>query len=190
MGSGKVIRYNDVRRFGYMVLLAPGEMDDHPLFRALGVETLSDALSPEYLKERAKGKAQPLKSFLLDQRVIAGLGNIYVCEALFKAGLPPDAPARSLAEGRRGQAAAQALCTGIKQVLEDAICAGGSSLRDYRHADGGSGRFQERFDVYGRAGQRCHNQCGSLIERLVQQGRSTFYCPSCQAKFERKSHGV
>jgi formamidopyrimidine-DNA glycosylase len=182
MSSGDVIRYNDVRRFGYMTLFPLGEVNEHPLFKGLGVEPLSDDLSPDYLASRARGKSQSLKAFLLDQRVIAGLGNIYVCEALFRAKLPPDAEAGLLAIGKRGMAASRRLCQSIKAVLDDALQAGGSSLRDYRHADGATGSFQERFDVYGRAGQRCHKECGAAIERKVQQGRSTFFCPHCQAK--------
>ncbi len=182
MSNGDVIRYNDVRRFGYMTLFAASEMAEHVLFKDLGVEPLSNELSPAYLLRRASGKTQPLKSFLLDQRVIAGLGNIYVCEALFRAGLPPDAEAGLLAKGKRGRAALDRLCASIKAVLEDALLAGGSSIRDYRHADGGGGSFQEKFAVYGREGEPCHAGCGALIQRKVQQGRSTFFCPCCQAK--------
>jgi formamidopyrimidine-DNA glycosylase len=181
MSNGAVIRYNDVRRFGYMTLFPASEMGQHPLFKDLGVEPLSDALSPGYLANRARGKLQPLKSFLLDQRIIAGLGNIYVCEALFRAGLPPEAPAGMLAEGRRGAAAAKRLCASVQGVLGDALRAGGSSIRDYRDANGAGGHFQEKFDVYGRGGQPCHNACGATIERKAQQGRSTFFCPRCQA---------
>jgi formamidopyrimidine-DNA glycosylase len=122
-----------------------------------------------------------LKAFLLDQRVIAGLGNIYVCEALFRAGLQPEAEAGALAKGKRGAEAVKRLCAAIKAVLDDAILAGGSSIRDYRDANGAGGSFQEKFDVYGRAGQLCY-RCGSPIERRVQQGRSTFFCPRCQSK--------
>jgi formamidopyrimidine-DNA glycosylase len=182
MSSGNVIRYNDVRRFGYMTLLSFDAMDEHPHFKALGAEPLSDDLSCAYLMKRARGKAQSLKSFLLDQRVIAGLGNIYACEALFRAGLPPEAEAGALANGRKGAEGAERLCLSIKAVLASALLAGGSSIRDYRHADGAGGSFQEKFDVYGRTGQPCHHGCGSLIERKVQQGRSTFFCPSCQSK--------
>ncbi len=182
MSNGDVIRYNDVRRFGSMSLFEAKSMVEHPLFKALGVEPLSDEFSPSYLAERASGKAQPLKAFLLDQRIIAGLGNIYVCEALFRAGLPPDAEAGLLAKGKRGRAATARLCASIKGVLDDALLAGGSSIRDYRHADGGGGSFQDRFDVYGREGEPCHNCPGALIHRKVQQGRSTFFCPRCQAK--------
>lgn len=182
MSSGDVIRYNDVRRFGYMTLFSAGEMEKHALFKSLGVEPLSAQLSPDYLSGKAKGKSQPLKHFLLDQRIVAGLGNIYVCEALFRAGLSPAADAGLLARGKHGKSASARLCASIKAVLEAALLAGGSSLRDYRHADGGAGSFQERFDVYGRAGELCHKGCGSNIERKVQQGRSTFFCPSCQGK--------
>lgn len=180
MSNGRTIRYNDVRRFGYMTLVDAGGMDSHPLFKGLGAEPLSEDLSPEYLAARAEGKKQPLKSFLLDQRVIAGLGNIYVCEALFRARLSPVAEAGALAAGRSGLAAARRLCASVKGVLEDALAAGGSSFRDYRHPDGASGAFQEKFDVYGRAGEPCNRNCGSLIAREAQAGRSTFYCPSCQ----------
>ncbi len=181
MSSGSIVRYNDVRRFGYMTLFKLSTMYQHPHFENLGAEPLSDSLSPEYLVLRARGKSQALKAFLLDQRVIAGLGNIYACEALFRAGLPPEAEAGALGEGRRGASAAKRLSASIKGLLSDAILAGGSSIRDYRHADGGGGSFQEKFDVYGREGQPCH-ACGSAIERIVQQGRSTFLCPRCQSK--------
>lgn len=182
MSSGDIIRYNDVRRFGYMKLFSQVEMPGHPLFRELGVEPLSDALTVGYIIGQARGKTQLLKNFLLDQRIIAGLGNIYVCEALFRAGLPPDIEAGKLASGKRGTAAAKHLCASIKEVLGHAILAGGSSLRDYRHADGASGNFQEKFDVYGREGENCNRGCGSVIVRKVQQGRSTFFCPACQSR--------
>jgi formamidopyrimidine-DNA glycosylase len=181
MSSGAFIRYNDVRRFGYMTLLPLDAMASHALFKDLGAEPLSDALSPAYLTERASGKAQSLKAYLLDQRVIAGLGNIYVCEALFRAGMHPEVEAGALARGRPVAAAAKRLCAAIKGVLGDALLAGGSSIRDYRDANGAGGSFQEKFDVYGRAGQPCY-RCGSPIARKVQQGRSTFFCPRCQSK--------
>ncbi len=181
MSSGDTIRYNDVRRFGYMTLFQAGSIRDHPMFRGLGVEPLFEALSPEYLAGKAQGKSQQLKSFLLDQRIIAGLGNIYACEALFRASLPPEAEAGVLAAGSKGKAAAKRLCAAVKSVLEDALRAGGSSFRDYRHVDGASGSFQEKFDVYGRAGEPCNRGCGAVIERKAQQGRSTFFCPQCQS---------
>lgn len=181
LSDGGRVCYNDVRRFGYMTLIEPGEFAAHALFRGLGVEPLSDELSAGFLRGKARGKMQPLKNFLMDQRVIAGLGNIYVCEALFRAGLSPFAEAGSLAgQGKNAPQAAQGLAQAIKAVLEEAIEAGGSSLRDYRQANGASGQFQEKFRVYGREGLDCMNGCGSVIQRVTQQGRSTFFCPVCQ----------
>ena len=171
MSSGATVRYNDVRRFGYMTLFDMSAMNGHPHFKDLGVEPLGDGLSADYLALRAAGKSQPLKGFLLDQRIVAGLGNIYVCEALFRAGLPPQAEAGALGLGKRGAAAAKRLSASIKSVLGDALLAGGSSIRDYRHADGAGGSFQEKFDVYGRAGaalpylrlgRRTHRSAGPL----------------------------
>ena len=181
MSGGATIRYNDARRFGYMTLFEMAAMDAHPHFKNLGTEPLAGALDAAYLMERAQGKSQPLKGFLLDQRIIAGLGNIYVCEALYRAGLPPQAEAGELARRKRGAAAAKRLAASIRAVLGDAIEAGGSSIRDYRSASGQRGAFQEKFDVYGRTGQPCHG-CGLPIERIVQQGRSTFFCPRCQSR--------
>jgi formamidopyrimidine-DNA glycosylase len=182
MSNGAVIRYNDARRFGYMMLIEPGGMAAHPLFKGLGVEPLSDAMTPEFLAKRASGRAQPLKGFLLDQRVIAGLGNIYVCEALYRAALSPFRPASALAtKSGAPSAAGRRLADAIKAVLNDAIAAGGSSLRDYRQADGSLGYFQHTFCVYGREGQPClRRACSGVVERVVQNGRSTFYCPACQ----------
>ncbi len=180
MSSGAVIRYNDVRRFGYMTLFEFAAMNAHPHFKDLGAEPLADELTADYLAQRALGKAQPLKAFLLDQRIVAGLGNIYVCEALFRAKLPPQAEAGELARGKRGDAAAKRLAASIKAVLGDALLAGGSSIRDYRDASGARGGFQEKFDVYGRTGEPCRD-CGSTVGRIVQQGRSTFFCPRCQS---------
>jgi formamidopyrimidine-DNA glycosylase len=182
MSNGAVIRYNDARRFGYMALIEPGGIGEHPLFKGLGVEPLSPALTPEFLARRASGRAQPLKAFLLDQRVIAGLGNIYVCEALYRAALSPFRPASVLAtKAGAPSAAGRKLTEAIREVLTDAIAAGGSSLRDYRQADGSLGYFQHTFCVYGREGQVCQRKgCGGMVERVVQNGRSTFYCPACQ----------
>ena len=134
MSGGATIRYNDARRFGYMTLFEMAAMDAHPHFKDLGAEPLAGALDAAYLIERAQGKSQALKGFLLDQRIIAGLGNIYVCEALYRAGLPPQAEAGELARGKRGAAAAKRLAASIQAVLGDAIEAGGSSIRDYRSA--------------------------------------------------------
>jgi formamidopyrimidine-DNA glycosylase len=182
MSNGAVIRYNDTRRFGYMTVIDPGGMAAHPLFKGLGVEPLSDAMTPAFLAKRAAGRMQPLKAFLLDQRVIAGLGNIYVCEALHRAALSPFRAASALADDKGAPSAAgRKLADAVRAVLKDAIEAGGSSLRDYRQADGSLGYFQHRFRVYGREGQVCPRRgCGGMVERAVQNGRSTFYCPTCQ----------
>lgn len=182
MSNGAVIRYSDARRFGFMTLIAAGGMEAHPLFKGLGAEPLSPAMTPDLLARRGTGRAQPLKAFLLDQRVIAGLGNIYVCEALHRARLSPFAPASVLA-GKTGapSPACRRLAEAIRAVLADAIAAGGSSLRDYRQADGSLGYFQHTFRVYGREGQVCPRKgCGGMVERAVQNGRSTFHCPTCQ----------
>ncbi len=182
MSNLAVIRYNDARRFGYMTLMGRDGLAAHPFFAKLGVEPLGGELDAAFLARKGQGRKQPLKAFLLDQHVIAGLGNIYVCEALFRAGLAPDRPAAALA-GRGGapSAAAKRLAPAIRAVLEDAIEAGGSSLRDYRRADGSLGYFQHNFRVYGRSGESCSKAgCGGRVERLVQSGRSTFYCPKCQ----------
>ncbi len=125
MSSGDTIRYNDVRRFGYMTLFRAAAMAEHPMFKGLGVEPLSEALSPDYLVKKAKGKTQALKGFLLDQRIIAGLGNIYVCEALFRAGLPPEAEAGVLASGKKGKAAAERLCAAVQERFGRRIARGG-----------------------------------------------------------------
>jgi formamidopyrimidine-DNA glycosylase len=180
--SGARIVYNDARRFGYMTLIAPDELESHPLFRDLGPEPLSPALTPEYIAQRARGRIQPLKSFLLDQRVIAGLGNIYVCEALFRARLSPFAPAGRLATARgRPSAGAMRIAAAIREVLNEAIAAGGSSLRDHRGVDGTLGYFQHAFAVYGREREPClRTDCSGTVHREVQNGRSTFYCPRCQ----------
>jgi formamidopyrimidine-DNA glycosylase len=148
----------------------------------LGVEPLGPELTPAYLARRATGRAVDLKALLCDQRMIAGLGNIYVCEALLRAGLAPKRPAASLAtKTGRPTERARRLVEAIRAVLEDAIAAGGSSLRDYRHADGALGTFQHTFAVYGREGQPCTRAgCGGTVRRIVQAGRSTFYCPKCQ----------
>jgi formamidopyrimidine-DNA glycosylase len=182
MSNGTVIRYSDARRFGYMTLIEPGGLETHPLFNGLGAEPLSPEMTPAYLAARAKGRTQSLKAFVLDQRVIAGLGNIYVCEALYRARLSPFRPASALATKTGApSAAARALAEAIRAVLNDAIAAGGSSLRDYRQADGSLGYFQHRFSVYGRDGEPCLGKgCGGTVKRVVQNGRSTFYCPRCQ----------
>jgi formamidopyrimidine-DNA glycosylase len=182
LADGTRIVYNDPRRFGFMVMMPRAERSGHALFRGLGAEPLGSELTVEYLASRAGGKKVNLKSFLMDQRVIAGLGNIYVSEALFRAGLSPNRRAQSLAD-RRGTPSERAmrLVPAIRQVLQQAIEAGGSTLRDYRHADGTSGAFQDEFAVYDRAGLVCvRDECGGTIRRTVHAGRASFYCPRCQ----------
>ena len=169
MSGGARITFNDARRFGAMDLLATGAA--HPLLAALGPEPLGNDFDETYLTAALKGRKTPIKSALLDQRIIAGLGNIYVCEVLFRARLHP---ARLAAD-----TAAAPLVPLIRQVLSEAIDAGGSSLRDYRQTDGELGYFQHRFQAYGHQGNPCP-VCGTPIERLVQSGRSSFYCPNCQ----------
>ena len=182
MEQGATVTYNDARRFGFMLLIPEAELQEHPLMHGLGVEPLSADLSPEYLARRAAGKKVDLKAFLSDQRIVAGLGNIYVCEALFRAGLSPLRKAATIAtRSGRPTERAEKLVAAIRAVLKDAIAAGGSSLRDYRRADGALGEFQHTFAVYGREGKPCGRKgCRGTVKRIVQSGRSTFYCPKCQ----------
>jgi formamidopyrimidine-DNA glycosylase len=182
MSHGAVITYNDARRFGYMTLVPESALNDHAYFSGLGVEPLSAALTARYLAARAAGKKVDLKALLMDQRIIAGLGNIYVCEALFRARLAPSRGAGRLATptGKPTPAAGR-LVAAIKAVLADAIAAGGSTLRDYKQADGSLGRFQHHFAVYGRDSEPCPRPgCRGRVRRKSQGGRSTFYCPACQ----------
>jgi formamidopyrimidine-DNA glycosylase len=182
LGDGTRVRYSDARRFGYMDLIPTKSLDSHALFKGLGVEPLSAAFTAEWFAGRLKGKATSIKAALVDQRLIAGLGNIYACEALFRAGISPFKLAGMLAtkSGKPTQKT-EALVEAVKAVLENAIKAGGSSLRDYKRADGRLGRFQHRFKVYGRQGKPCSKKgCGGTVRRIVQGGRATFYCPTCQ----------
>jgi formamidopyrimidine-DNA glycosylase len=182
MSGGAVVTYNDARRFGYMALIPAADIEQDAFFRGLGVEPLSDDLNPAYLARRALGKKVDLKAFLMDQRIVAGLGNIYVCEALFRAGLDPWKGASRLATktGKPTFAAAR-LAPQITAVLADAIRAGGSTLRDYKQANGDIGSFQKEFAVYGREGETCARPgCRGTVRRKTQGGRSTFYCPACQ----------
>jgi formamidopyrimidine-DNA glycosylase len=182
MGDGAAIRYADARRFGYMDLIRQSGLDEHALFKGLGIEPLSDAFTPEWLAGRLKGKATSIKAALLDQRLIAGLGNIYASEALHRAKISPYRLAGTIPT-KTGKPTVKtiALVKSIKAVLGDAIKAGGSSLRDYRSAEGRLGRFQHSFKVYGREGKPCRGKgCSGKVRRVVQNGRSTFYCPNCQ----------
>lgn len=180
-GGVRVI-YNDARRFGFMVLLGPQEGDTHPLLRGLGPEPLGSSFDGRYLATKARGRKVDLKALLMDQRTVAGLGNIYVCEALHRAQLSPSRQAATLATAKgEPHARATALVAAIKDVLHEAIEAGGSTLRDYRHADGSTGAFQDRFLVYGREDENCcHQDCKGKVRRIVQANRSTFFCRHCQ----------
>ena len=182
LGDGTAVRYSDTRRFGYMDLIPQDALEQHALFKGLGLEPLSEAFTAEWLAARLKGKATSIKAALIDQKFIAGLGNIYVCEALYRAGISPVRLAGSLAsKSAKPTKKTEALVASIKAVLEDAIKAGGSTLRDYARADGRLGRFQHRFKVYRREGKPCPRKgCGGTVRRIVQGGRSTFYCPTCQ----------
>lgn len=180
-GGGRVT-YADPRRFGYMLLIPEGELACHAMMRGLGVEPLSADLTADYLAKRALGRRSDFKAFLMDQRIVAGLGNIYVCEALFRAELKPTRSASVLAT-KSGKPTGHAvrLVAGIRNVLAAAIAAGGSTLRDYRQADGSSGAFQNTFQVYGREGEPCARPgCRGTVKRIVQGGRSSFFCPVCQ----------
>lgn len=172
--AGQWVVYQDHRRFGMMDLVAGDELHKHRLLRDLGPEPLGNAFNGVALSAALRGRRTPIKSALLDQKIVAGLGNIYVCEALFHSGLSPRRLAASVA-GKR----AERLVPAIREVLRQAIAKGGSTLRDYVQASGELGYFQHQFAVYGREGEPCI-QCGQAIKRLVQAGRSTFFCSKCQ----------
>lgn len=176
MEGGARVTFNDARRFGMMDLVATDAAEGHPLLAGLGPEPFGNAFNEPYLIARLKGRNTPIKAALLDQSVVAGLGNIYVCEVLHRAGIDPRRKA-----GRLSPERAASLVAVIREVLAEAIAAGGSSLKDYRQADGELGYFQHSFRVYDREGQPCLKPgCGGHIQRIVQSGRSTFYCPACQ----------
>ena len=180
LSTGVRIVYNDPRRFGFMQLIPRPEFDAHPLFNNIGIEPLGDAFDGAALARLFAGKTTSLKAALLDQALIAGLGNIYVCEALHRAGLSPRRAAASLAcNDGTPTARATRLARVIREVLNEAVAAGGSSLRDHRKTDGALGYFQHSFRVYGRAGEPCA-RCGALVRRITQAGRATFYCGGCQ----------
>jgi formamidopyrimidine-DNA glycosylase len=176
MENGARITFNDPRRFGAMDLFSTDQGEAHPLLASIGPEPLGNSFDEIYLVHALAQRNTPMKSALLDQKTIAGLGNIYVCEALFRSKIHPTRPARRVSKER-----VSSLVQIIRDVLSDAIEAGGSSLRDFRQADGELGYFQHNFDVYGREGEPCRTPgCSSTIRRIVQSGRSTFYCPTCQ----------
>jgi formamidopyrimidine-DNA glycosylase len=190
MSSGTAIIFNDPRRFGYMKVIARKALDAEPLLRGLGPEPLGNEFDAAMLARSCAGKKTSLKAALLDQRVVAGLGNIYACEALFRAHLSPRRSAATLATRagqRRGVAGgeptehARRLIDAIHAVLNQAIKAGGSSLRDHRQTSGELGYFQHSFQVYDREGEKCQTSgCGGIVRRFTQNGRSTFWCPKCQ----------
>ena len=182
MSNGAVATFNDPRRFGCMKLVPRAHLDEEPLLRALGPEPLGNAFDAASLASACAGRKTSLKAALLDQRVVAGLGNIYVCEALHRAHLSPKRKASTLADRKEApNERAKALADAIRTVLTDAIRAGGSSLRDHRQTDGELGYFQHSFRVYDREGAPCPTRsCTGTIRRIVQNGRSTFYCPVCQ----------
>jgi formamidopyrimidine-DNA glycosylase len=182
MSSGAIVTFNDPRRFGSMKLVPRAKLNAEPLLHGLGPEPLGNAFDAAMLAQACRGKKTSLKAALLDQRVVAGLGNIYVCEALHRALLSPKRQASTIAT-RTGapNERAERLVAAIKAVLNDAIRDGGSSLRDHKRTDGGLGMFQHNFRVYDREGQKCRTAgCSGTVKRIVQNGRSTFYCPSCQ----------
>ncbi len=171
--AGRTLALNDPRRFGFLDLLRTDALDAYPPFAAMGPEPLGPGLTGGYLDAALAGRTAPIKAMLLDQRIVAGLGNIYVCEALHRARIAPSRAAGQIARARLDR-----LADAIKIVLEEAIAAGGSSLRDFAHPDGALGYFSKQFLVYGREGQPC--ACGGTVRRRVEAGRSTFWCPRCQ----------
>ncbi|HWW49230.1 MAG TPA: bifunctional DNA-formamidopyrimidine glycosylase/DNA-(apurinic or apyrimidinic site) lyase [Xanthobacteraceae bacterium] len=182
MSGGVRVTFNDPRRFGSMKIVARAQLGDEPQIKALGPEPLGNEFDAAMLAAACAGKATSLKAALLDQRVVAGLGNIYVCEALFRSHLSPLRKAATLAT-KSGAPTPRAalLLDSIKAVLNEAIAAGGSSLRDHRQTSGELGYFQHSFQVYDREGEPCPTPgCGGVVKRFVQNGRSTFWCPKCQ----------
>jgi formamidopyrimidine-DNA glycosylase len=182
MSSGAAIVFNDPRRFGYMKIIARSALEQEPLLKGLGPEPLGNAFDAAMLASACAGKKTSLKAALLDQRVVAGLGNIYVCEALFRSHLSPRRLAATLAT-KKGEPTdhARHLVSSIHDVLNQAIEAGGSSLRDHRQTSGELGYFQHSFQVYDREGEKCRTRgCRGTVKRFVQNGRSTFWCPTCQ----------
>ena len=181
LGNGVKLVYSDPRRFGMMDLALTSELPHHRLLKDIGIEPLGNELSADYLVEKFRGKSAPLKAALLDQRIIAGLGNIYVCEALHRAKLSPKRKTGTLVKVKSHDPRLDDLLRHIKDILNDAIFAGGSTLQDFVGADGEKGAYQQRFSAYDRESETCDNLgCGGQIIRITQAGRSTFYCPTCQ----------
>lgn len=182
LSNGAAVTYNDPRRFGFMRLAPRVELVADPMFSGLGIEPLGNELGGATLARLFKAKAAPLKAALLDQRLIAGLGNIYVCEALHRAGLSPQKAAGAIvSKAGKPTADAERLAHAIRQVLEEAVAAGGSSISDHRQPDGDLGYFQHNFRVYDREAEPCPTPgCRGIVRRIVQSGRSTFFCGECQ----------
>lgn len=172
--AGHVVAFNDARRFGSLDFARTDALDVHPALAEIGPEPLGDGLTPAHLERSFAGRAAPVKALLLDQRIVAGLGNIYVCEALHVAGISPERLGRDVTAAEVGK-----LAPAIKTVLEAAVEAGGSSLRDYMQVDGELGYFQKQWRVYGREGEACP-VCAGPVERRLQSGRSSFFCSACQ----------
>lgn len=174
--NGKFIRYHDPRRFGFLLLTTEDELETHPSLKNVGPEPLGNHFNLPYFLDVLAKRKSPIKTTILDQKVVAGVGNIYACEALYRAKISPEKLACDLTEKEAGL-----LLSAIRDVLADAIKSGGSTLRDYTKTDGELGYFQHKFQVYGHEGEACPNEaCSSVIERITQSGRSTFFCPSCQ----------
>ncbi|MFN4287874.1 MAG: bifunctional DNA-formamidopyrimidine glycosylase/DNA-(apurinic or apyrimidinic site) lyase [Brevundimonas sp.] len=170
------VAYVDPRRFGFMGLISSEAIETHPWFSGLGPEPLGNGFSADYLQRALHGRRQPVKLALLDQRIVAGLGNIYVCEALHRSRISPLRASGALSDGEAATVVAH-----VRDVLDEAIRAGGSTLRDFANAEGGQGYFQHDFAAYGREGEPCRSSgCSGTIARMVQGGRSTFFCPDCQ----------
>ena len=173
--AGRRLALNDARRFGSVDLWPTADLDAYPPFRGVGPEPLGEGLTAGYLAQALEGRIAPIKAMLLDQRIVAGLGNIYVCEALYMARIAPGRAAGQISRPRLA-----VLVDAIRSVLAEAIEAGGSTLRDYARPDGELGYFSKRFQVYGREGKPC--ACGGTVARRVDSGRSTFFCPACQKR--------
>jgi formamidopyrimidine-DNA glycosylase len=179
LDNGGTAMFSDPRRFGFMDLFETAEQDENKFLVKLGPEPTPDHLTPTELAENLRGRRTPMKAALLDQRIVAGLGNIYVCEILFRAGVSPRRTAASVAGKSGVTKRAERITAAIHDVIVEAIDAGGSSISDFVNVEGELGYFSHNFQVYGREGKPCVS-CDSTIRRIVQSGRSTFYCPSCQ----------
>jgi formamidopyrimidine-DNA glycosylase len=181
LDDGARVIYNDVRRFGFIDWAETTSRDEHKLLRDIGVEPLGNQFHAAHLVQRFRGKKAPLKAALLDQHVVAGLGNIYVSEALHRAGLSPKRRAGTLIRKKGVDPRVADLVRHVRDILNEAILAGGSTLQDFQNASGEKGSYQQRFLVYDHEGQQCpRSGCGGVVKRIVQSGRSSFYCPVCQ----------